>query len=240
MSGKLYLIPSLLGNSLPESVLPEAVFGLIKRLHYYIVEDIRSARRFLKKVHPPVEIDKITFFELNKYTDEKELPGFLAAALSGHDTGLITEAGVPCVADPGSKITSIAHMRGIQVVPVAGPSSVIMALMASGLNGQKFAFHGYLPVKQHSRIQALKRIEQESVLTTQAQIFMETPYRNMQMLETLTSVCDPASQLCIACDITLETEFIMTRFISEWKKNKPDLHKRPAIFILQGKSVITP
>jgi 16S rRNA (cytidine1402-2'-O)-methyltransferase len=234
MSGKLYLIPSLLGNSLPGDVLPERVFKLINRLHYYIVEDIRSARRFLKKAGSSIDIDHITFFELNKYTDEKELPGFLSAALSGHDTGLLSEAGVPCVADPGSKITLIAHMSGIRVVPLTGPSSIILALMASGLNGQSFAFHGYLPVRQNDRNNAVKRIERDSVNTKQAQIFMETPYRNMQMLETLTTACNPATQLCIACDITLESEFILTRQISEWRKNKPDLNKRPAIFILQG------
>jgi 16S rRNA (cytidine1402-2'-O)-methyltransferase len=233
MNGKLYLIPSLLGNSAPGEVLPESVFRAIDRLRYYIVEDIRSARRFLIKAGSSVKIDDITFFELNKYTEDKELRGFLAPATSGYDTGLLSEAGTPCVADPGSKITAIAHEKGIRVVPLTGPSSIILALMASGLNGQSFAFHGYLPVKRDDRIRAVKRIEQESSARKQSQIFMETPYRNMQMLDTLTEVCNPSTQLCIACEITLESEFIYTRSISWWKKNKPDINKRPAIFILQ-------
>lgn len=233
MQGKLYLIPSLLGNSRPGDVLPERVFKIINRLNFYIVEDIRSARRFLKRAGSAIDIDDITFYELNKYTEEKELAGYLNALISGHDTGLLSEAGVPCVADPGSKITSLAHSRKIQVVPLSGPSSIILALMASGLNGQSFAFHGYLPVRRNDRNQAVKKIEQTSLHNRQSQIFMETPYRNMQMLGTLIEVCNPATHLCVACDITLETEFISTRRISDWKKNMPDIDKRPAIFILQ-------
>jgi 16S rRNA (cytidine1402-2'-O)-methyltransferase len=232
--GKLYLIPTLLGPSRPGDVLPERVFEIINRLHYYIVEDIRSARRFLKWAGCTIDINDITFYELNKYTEEKELAGYLGAVISGHDTGLLSEAGVPCVADPGSRITSMAHGRNIKVVPLSGPSSIILALMASGLNGQSFVFHGYLPVKRNDRNQAVKKIEQASLHNNQSQIFMETPYRNMQMLETLTRVCNPSTQLCIACDITLESEFISTRPVSEWEKNKPDIDKRPAIFILQA------
>ncbi|MFP4367237.1 MAG: SAM-dependent methyltransferase [bacterium] len=234
MAGKLYLIPTLLGNTLADEVLPASVFKVINRLHYYIAEDIRSARRFLKKAGSSVDIDDIEFYELNKHTRDQELPGFLSATLSGHDTGLLSEAGMPCVADPGSRITSLAHSHDIKVVPLSGPSSIMLALMASGLNGQSFTFHGYLPVKRHDRNRAIKRIEQDSITRQQAQIFMETPYRNMQMLETLTEVCTPITQLCIACDITLESEFILTREIHYWKKNKPEINKRPAIFILQG------
>ena len=234
MKGKLYLIPTLLGNASPEDVLPGMVFKIINRLHHYIVEDVRSARRFLKKAGSPVEIDDIEFYELNKYTTESDMEGFLSAALSGYDTGLLSEAGSPCVADPGSIITANAHKRGIQVIPLSGPSSIMLALMASGLNGQAFAFHGYLPVKRNDRARAIKKIEKDSLQNKHSQIFMETPYRNMQLLETLTAVCHPASRLCIACDITLKTEFILTLTVSEWKKNKPDINKRPAIFILQG------
>lgn len=234
MPGKLYLIPTLLGDTPADEVLPASVFRVINRLHYYIAEDIRSARRFLKKAGSSVNIDDMEFYELNKHTKDQELAGFLSATLSGHDTGLLSEAGMPCVADPGSKITSLAHNYGIKVIPLSGPSSIMLALMASGLNGQSFTFHGYLPVKRHERNRAIKKIEQESISRKQAQIFMETPYRNMQILEALTEVCSPSAQLCIACDITLESEFILTREINYWKKNKPDINKRPAIFILQG------
>lgn len=234
MKGNLYLIPTLLGNTSPETVLPASVFDIIKRLSHYIVEDIRTARRFLKKTGVSVPIDDIEFYELNKYTDDKDLKGFLDAANAGFDTGLLSEAGVPCVADPGSKITSIAHSSGIKVIPLTGPSSIILALMASGLNGQTFTFHGYLPVKKHERSHRLKKIEHESATKKQSQIFMETPYRNSQMIDTLTEICRPSTKLCIACDITLESEFILTCSIAEWKKNKPDINKRPAIFIIQG------
>ena len=239
MPGKLYLIPSLLGDSAPEEVLPQSVFRVVNRVDHYIAENIRSARRFLKKAGSVIKIDDIRFYELNKYTPDKDLAGFLGPAAAGRDTGLLSEAGMPCIADPGSKITAIAHRMGIRVVPLTGPSSIVLALMASGLNGQSFAFHGYLPVKRNERIQAIKRIERDSIIKRQSQIFMETPYRNINMLEYLTIVCNPATQLCIACDITLESEFISTREISGWTKKKPDIQKRPAIFILQGYSPFT-
>jgi 16S rRNA (cytidine1402-2'-O)-methyltransferase len=239
MPGKLYLIPSLLGDSAPEEVLPQSVFRVINRVDHYIAENVRSARRFLIKAGSKVKIDDIKFYELNKYTPDTDLAGFLEPAAAGSEMGLLSEAGVPCIADPGAKITAIAHRMGIRVVPLAGPSSVILALMASGMNGQSFIFHGYLPVKQNERIQAIKRIERDSKSNGQSQIFMETPYRNISMLEDLVKVCDPATLLCIACDITLESEFILTREISGWAKKKPDIHKRPAIFILQGYSSLT-
>jgi 16S rRNA (cytidine1402-2'-O)-methyltransferase len=239
MPGKLYLIPSLLGDSSPGEVLPGSVFSVINRLETYIVEDVRTARRFLKTAGSPVRIDDITFFELNKYTPEGDLERFLEPAAAGRDTGMLSEAGVPCIADPGSKITALAHRSGIRVVPLAGPSSVILALMASGLNGQSFTFHGYLPVKRNERIQALKRLERDSINRKQSQIFMETPYRNSALIDDLIMACNPATYLCIACDITLETEFISTRQISDWAQKKPDIHKRPAIFIIQGHSPVT-
>ncbi len=234
MYGNLYLIPTLLGDSLPQDVLPGSVFRIINRLDYYIAEEVRSARRFLKKAGSPMKIDDITFFQLDKYTGEDELAGFLDPAISGHDIGLLSEAGLPCVADPGAKITIMAHRRGIRVIPLSGPSSIMLALMASGLNGQVFAFHGYLPVKENERIKALKNLELESSLKGQSQIFMETPYRNCRMFDTLMIACRQSTLLCIACDLTLESEFISTKTIDQWKKNKPDLHKRPAIFILQS------
>jgi 16S rRNA (cytidine1402-2'-O)-methyltransferase len=236
MPGKLYLIPSLLGDSAPEEVLPQAVFEIIKRIDCYIAEDIRTARRFLKKAVTKVEIDNLRFFELNKYTPDEDLAGYLQPAVAGKDMGLLSDAGAPCIADPGSKITMLAHRTGIPVVPLVGPTSIMLALMASGLNGQFFTFHGYLPVKKAERIKAIKRIEKESINKRQSQIFMETPYRNAAMLEDLTRVCNPSTLLCVACDITLGSEFISTREIADWAKKKPDIHKRPAIFILQGYS----
>ncbi len=234
MKGNLYLIPTVLGSTIPSEVLPDSVFKVIKGLKHYIAEDIKSARRFLKRAGTSVPVDEIKFFELNKYTEKNDLAGFLTDANSGNDTGLLSEAGVPCVADPGSVIVSLAHNYGIRVVPLTGPSSIILALMASGLNGQSFAFHGYLPVKKNARNRMIKKLEKESAIKNQAQIFMETPYRNMQMTDSLIMVCLPNTNLCIACDITLESEFICTRTIYEWKKNKPDINKRPAIFIIQS------
>lgn len=233
MAGKLYLIPTVLGDIPPQEVLPASVFRITDDLKHYIVEDIRTARRFIRSTGSSVAIDDITFFELNKHTADEDLPGFLAPARDGFDTGIISEAGVPCIADPGSKIVSIAHNLGIKVVPLTGPSSIILALMASGLNGQGFVFHGYLPINKNERSNALKKIERDSGFNDQAQIFMETPYRNMQMTDTILEICKPSTMLCIACDITLDTEFISTRSIAGWKKNKPDIHKRPAIFIIQ-------
>lgn len=236
--GNLYLIPTVLGNNLPSQVLPACVFKVINQLKFFIAEDIRTARRFLKKAGLSVPVDEIIFFELNKYTKKEELAGFLQPAVRGFDTGLLSESGAPCIADPGSDIVAIAHKSGIRVVPLTGPSSILLALMASGLNGQKFCFNGYLPVKARERNNMIKKLEQESAIKRQAQIFMETPYRNMQMLNSLITTCKPSTMLCIACDITLDTEFIMTLTIGEWRQKKPDIHKRPAIFIIQSQSIV--
>lgn len=234
MKGNLYLIPTLLGETNPSEVLPASAISLLGRLKHYIVEDARTARRFLKKAGSPVRIDDITFSILNKHTSDEDLVGFLGYAESGKDIGLLSEAGAPCVADPGSKIVAIAHESGIRVIPLTGPTSIILALMASGLNGQNFTFHGYLPVKNNERARMLKKIEQTSVEYGTSQIFMETPYRNMQMMETIVSVCKPATLLCIASDITLASEFILTLPVHRWSQKMPDIHKRPAIFIIQG------
>jgi 16S rRNA (cytidine1402-2'-O)-methyltransferase len=235
MKGNLYLIPTVLGESRPSDVLPRTVFNVLDRLSYYIAENIRTARRFIRLAGSSVPIDNMTFFELNKHTLDDDLSKFLAPARAGSDMGLLSEAGVPCVADPGAKIVAIAHESSIRVIPLTGPSSVILALMASGLNGQNFVFHGYLPVRKDERINAIKKIERESGIRNQAQVFMETPYRNMQMVDAVASTCNPSTMLCIACDLTLESEAIITRNISWWRKNMPDINKRPAIFILQNK-----
>lgn len=234
--GMLYLIPTVLGETPPSEVLPDSVLKVIKNLKYYIVENARTARRFLKKAGTTVPLDEIVFFELNKHTKEQEIAGFIEPAMAGNDTGLLSEAGVPCIADPGSVIAALAHRKGIRVIPLTGPCSLILALMASGLNGQSFTFHGYLPVKQDRRTGMVKKLEKNSGYYRQAQIFMETPYRNMQMLETIISVCKPDTLLCIACDITLGSEFIATRTVGEWRKKRPDIHKRPAIYIIQSRN----
>ncbi len=233
-AGKLYLIPTLLGDVPPASVLPASVFYVVNRVRHYIAEDIRSARRFLKKAGIPFHFDNVRFYLLNKYTADEELHEFLSDASRGFDTGLLSEAGMPCIADPGSRIVAMAHNSGIRVVPLTGPSSIMLALMSSGLTGQSFAFHGYLPVKMAGRNPAIRKLEADSVEHNQSQIFMETPYRNNKMLESVIAVCKPSTRLCIACDITLASEFILTRTVSDWKRDLPDIHKRPTIFIIQG------
>ncbi|TVR72124.1 MAG: SAM-dependent methyltransferase [Marinilabiliales bacterium] len=233
-AGRLYLIPTLLGDVAPASVLPASVFNVVNRVRHYIAEDLRSARRFLKKAGIPVQFDNVKFYLLNKYTDDEELQNFLSGAARGYDTGLLSEAGMPCIADPGSRIVAMAHDSGIRVVPLTGPSSIMLALMSSGLTGQSFVFHGYLPVKPDGRNQAIRKLEADSIEHSQSQIFMETPYRNKKVLESVISVCKPSTRLCIACDITLASEYILTRRVSDWQKDIPDIHKRPAIFIIQG------
>ncbi len=232
-SGNLYLIPVTLGDSPVTSVLPEKVLDIIRHIDYYIVENVRTARRMLIKMGLQKPIDELTFFTLDKHTDRKEIDSFLAPAAQ-HDIGLLSEAGVPGVADPGADIVKLAHQKNIRVIPLVGPSSIILAVMASGLNGQNFAFVGYLPVKKPERIHQIKELEKRSKLENQSQLFIETPYRNSQLLEDITSNCQPTTRLCIAADITLETEYIKTRTIKDWLKHLPQLHKRPAIFILQA------
>ncbi|NPA45194.1 MAG: SAM-dependent methyltransferase [Chlorobi bacterium] len=234
MKGKIYLIPTTLGESEISSVIPQNVKSIIEELNVFIVENIRTARRYIRKVSATKVIDDITFFELNKHTDNNKLSSFLQAAIEGKSIGIISEAGNPGIADPGASIVSIAHRKGLQVVPLVGPSSILLALISSGLNGQNFAFNGYLPVKQNEKIKKIQFLENRSKKENQSQIFMETPYRNMKMLDDIFSSCKKNTLLCIATDITLETEFIQTRTISEWKKNKPQINKRPTIFILQA------
>lgn len=234
MKGTIFLIPTTLGDSEINSVLPETVRNTVDNISYFIVENLRSARRYIRKLLPEKDINGLTFFELNKHTDLNEIPTFIIPALSGNDIGIISEAGNPGIADPGSSIVKAAHMKNIKVVPLVGPSSVLLALITSGLNGQNFAFNGYLPVKPIERIKKLQFLEKRSKIENQTQIFMETPYRNMKMLEDILNTCQKNTMLCIAADITLETEFIKTKTISEWKKHIPQINKRPAIFILHA------
>lgn len=232
--GKLYLIPSLMGDVAPLEVLPLAVKKVIDMTQHFIVENEKSARAFIKKVHPSKAQDKLILYPLNKYTDPIEIPSYLQACLDGEHVGVISEAGVPGVADPGGEVVQIAHKKNIRVVPLVGPSSILMAMMASGMNGQNFAFNGYLPIEKSDRSKKLKALEKLSQKTGQSQIFMETPYRNAKMLDDIIANCHPDTRLCIARDISLEQEMIKTEKVKWWKSNKPDLEKRPTIFIIAG------
>lgn len=231
--GKLYLIPTRLGDNPPLEVLPISIKKVIEDIDYYIVENEKTARRFIKRISPGKSQPKLKLSILNKYTTEAERNTFLNPCLEGESIGLLSEAGCPAIADPGSDIVSLAHQMNIRVVPLVGPSSIIMALMASGMNGQSFCFNGYLPIDKGERKSKLKSLERFSSEHNQAQIFIETPYRNMKMLDDLSSVLQPQTRVCVACDLTLPTEFIKTMSAKDWKHNKEDLHKRPAIFILQ-------
>ncbi|MDR3365505.1 MAG: SAM-dependent methyltransferase [Prevotellaceae bacterium] len=230
--GKLYLIPSTLGECCIGDVLPQRTADVVNRISRYVVEHTRSARRFLSRLKIAQPIDSLIFTELNEHTPAAEVAPMLLPLLQGFDVGIISEAGAPAVADPGAALVSAAHEKGIRVVPLVGPSSILLALMASGLNGQSFAFSGYLPVKPDERIRCIRRLERLSA-EGQAQIFMETPYRNNKLLADVIGACSPHDKLCIAADITLETEFIATKTVAEWKRETPDLNKRPCIFVLQ-------
>lgn len=230
--GNLVLIPTLLGDSSIDAVMPANLRNVIKGIRHFIVEDLRTARRFLKKVDRDIDIDSLVFFELNKHTPEADIRPMIRPMLGGHHTGLMSEAGTPCVADPGSLIVSLAHDSDIKVIPLSGPSSITLALMASGFNGQNFVFHGYLPIDSKKRQSALKRIEQDAYRHDQTQIFIETPYRNMQMLESILKTCLPGTRLCIAANLTTSQEMILTLPVSRWKKEPPAIHKQPAVFLI--------
>lgn len=230
---KLYLIPSLLSDNNWKTVLPISVSDIVKTTRYFIVENVRTARRFLKKVAPDINIDELTFYELNKRTSSASLPDYLLPIKAGNNMAVISEAGCPGVADPGAEIVKLAHQKAIEVVPLVGPSSILLALMASGLNGQSFAFAGYLPVKNPQRIKTIKKVEEHALRNNQTQIFIETPYRNHQLIDDLLKNCNSSTLLCIAANITAENEWIKTKSIQSWQKEKlPDLHKQPAIFLI--------
>ncbi len=233
MPGNLYLIPAPLGDSDPRYVLSGEVFERINTIDQYVVENIRTARRFLKRMGIGTPISNLKFYELNNHTSEVELSSYLTI-MKQNNTGLMSEAGVPGVADPGAALISLAHEHRIRVIPLVGPSSILLAMMASGLNGQNFSFHGYLPVKSTARCNKIKHVEKLSKKENQSQLFIETPYRNNQLLNDIMKTCAPLTQLCIAADLTLANEYIYTCSIEEWRKKKPDLHKRPAIFILHA------
>ena len=231
--GKLYLIPTTLGDNAPLEVLPISVKKIIELIDDYIVENEKTARRFIKKVSSSKSQATLNINLINKYTEQSELPSFLSPCLEGTSVGLMSEAGCPGIADPGADVVKIAHEMNIKVVPLVGPSSILMALMSSGMNGQNFAFNGYLPIDKNDRKSVLRDLERQSFERNQSQLFIETPYRNNKLLEeALFTSLHPNTRLCIACDITLPTEFIKTQTIEEWKKNSVDLHKRPTLFII--------
>lgn len=232
MKGMLYMVPTTMGESPIETNLPADVIATIRELKYFIVENLRTARRFLKKVDAEFDIDGATFFVLDKHTNPNQVPGYLEPLLNGHHMGMMSEAGCPGVADPGADIAKLCHEKGIRVVPMVGPSSILMSVMASGLNGQSFAFHGYLPVKKGEAPKAIKQLEDLSRREKQTQLFIEAPYRNQKMLQEIVATCNPQTRLCIACDITLDTEYIVTKTIAQWKGKLPDINKRPAIFLI--------
>lgn len=230
--GTLYLIPSPLGENEPAEVIPAPVLDKLRTLGTFVVEELRTARRYLSRAGLKGHIDALEFHVLNEHTPESEVEAMAALFEDGRDVGLITEAGLPAVADPGAALVALCHRHGIRVVPFVGPSSLMMALMASGLNGQSFAFQGYLPAKTDERRAAIKSIEKLSAAHHQTQIFIETPYRNDAMLEDLLRICAPATRLCIAADITMPDETILTRSIAQWRKDPITLGKKPCVFLI--------
>ena len=230
--GKLYLIPTRLGDNAPLEVLPMSVKKIIELVDDYIVENEKTARNFIKKISSSKSQPSLKIHILNKFTQPIELESFLDACEDGKPVGLLSEAGCPGIADPGADIVKIAHKKDIRVIPLVGPSSILLAMMASGMNGQKFTFNGYLPIDNDERKKALKALERESLNSNTSQIFIETPYRNNKILEEICKTLHSETEVCVACDITLPTEYIKTKTVKEWKQTKVDLHKRPTIFII--------
>lgn len=232
METALYLLPVTLGDTPIEAVLPALNREVIRHIRHFIVEDVRSARRFLKKVDSATDIDTLTFYPLNKHTSPEDLSSYLKPLEAGHSMGVISEAGCPAVADPGADVVAIAQRKNLKVVPLVGPSSIILSVMGSGFNGQSFAFHGYLPIEAGERAKTLKLLEQRIYAEHQTQLFIETPYRNQKMLEDILRTCRPQTKLCIAANLTCEGEYIKTRSVKEWKGKLPELSKIPCIFLL--------
>ena len=232
METALYLIPVTLGDTAIEKVLPSYNQEIILGIKHFIVEDVRSARRFLKKVERSINIDELSFYPLNKHTSPEEISGYLKPLLGGAPMGVISEAGCPAVADPGADVVAIAQRKNQKVVPLVGPSSIIMSVMGSGFNGQSFAFHGYLPIDPNERIKRIKVLEQRIYAENQTQLFIETPYRNNKMMEDIVKNCRPQTKLCIAANITCEGEYIKTKTVKEWQGKLPDLSKIPCIFLI--------
>ncbi len=230
--GKLFLIPSSLGGDDIDAIWPAGHVALVNQLDEFIVENLRTARRFLRSAGYSRSFEEVQFHLLNKHTRPEDLSGYLTNVLQGKDIGLLSEAGSPCIADPGQVIVAMAHRKNIRVVPLVGPSSILLALIASGFNGQQFAFHGYLPIEKAELSRKLKQLENAAWQYEQTQIFMETPFRNNQLMHDLIGSLRPDTMLCVACDLTTPSEFIKSQTTAAWKKEMPDLHKRTSIFLL--------
>ncbi len=228
----LFLIPVTLGDTAIDKVIPQYNLEIITSLKFFIVENIRSARRFLKKCDPSINIDELTFYELNKHTNLDIIGSYLNPIVRGDSIGIISESGCPAIADPGADVVSIAQRQGIKVVPLVGPSSILMSLMASGFNGQSFAFHGYLPIDNSEKTKRIKQLEARSYSENQTQIFIETPYRNQKLAEDFILHCKPYTKMCIAMNISLENEYIVTKTIKEWKSKLPEMHKQLCVFLI--------
>lgn len=232
IKGRLYLIPSPLGENDPAEVIPAPVLSSLGRFRTFVVEEVRTIRRYLSRAGLKGKIEGLEFHELNEHTDDATIESYLSLFDSGNDVALISEAGLPAVADPGAKLVALAHRHGIRVVPLVGPSSLMLALMASGLNGQSFAFCGYIPAKTDERRSKLRTIEKVSAQLNQTQILIETPYRNDALFADILSVCSPATRVCVAADITTENEYIMTKKVAQWKKTGLVIGKRPCVFLI--------
>ncbi|ADL55576.1 SAM-dependent methyltransferase [Gallionella capsiferriformans] len=231
--GTLFLIPCTLGDTPAEQVLPQHVINVARSLQYYVVEQLKTARQFLSALKHEQPIQSLHFETLNEHTAPAELSALLSPLLAGHDVGIISEAGCPGIADPGAALVELAHKNGIRVIPLVGPSSILLALMASGMNGQCFAFHGYLPINDADRSKAIAQLEAESASRRQTQLFIETPYRNDKLFQALLAKCQPRTLLCVATDVSLASEQIQTRTIQQWKSQPaPQLNKRPSLFLL--------
>ena len=230
--GKLYLIPSPLGENDPAEVIPGPVLKSLESIRTFVVEEVRTARRYLSKAGLRGKIGDLEFHELNEHTDQATIEGYIRLFDGGNDVALISEAGLPAVADPGAQLVALAHRHGIEVVPFVGPSSLMLALMASGLNGQSFAFCGYIPAKTDERRSKLKTLEKVSSQLRQTQILIETPYRNDSLFADILSVCGPSVRVCVACNITMPDAYIKTKKVSEWKKEGLSIGKRPCVFLL--------
>ena len=233
--GRLYLIPVPLGQTEAAAVLPQPVLACAQALAHFVAENAKSARAFLKSLPANLPLQQIRIAELNEHTPDSALPRLLEPLLAGNDVGLISEAGCPAVADPGATLVAMAHEAGIKVVPMVGPSSILLALMASGLTGQGFTFHGYLPSASQEREKRLRELEKDSLQSQRTQIFIETPYRNRQMLESLLKACAPDTRICLATDLTLDSEQIRTRPVSAWQAQPlPEINRRPTVFLLHA------
>lgn len=235
VKGKLYLLPTPISQGEPEYVLPQRVIDITRHLSFFVVEELRTARRYLSRIKVEKPIDELTFFQLNEHSKPEAIEAMLKPLLKGYDVGLMSEAGVPAIADPGAMLVAAAHCRGIHVIPLIGPSSILLTLMASGLNGQNFAFVGYLPVKPDERRKRIKLLEQRSRAEGQTQLFIEAPYRNIQLLKDLIRVCNEQTTITIASELTSSDEFIVTKKVKEWKNFPlPNINKKNTVFALQA------